>query len=320
MISASSWGVGMAAYIPLFDTCSMYEDADGCWSRYAFWVVLWAVWGVLSTHFGLASSNVIGHINTVARFTAMLIMIGTSILSLSTEIPIYEAPPSTIEPTVTDQIMVAVSVELDMLCLLLSLPMIVSQMTKRDSRTLKMVVTVGLVLLGALVITIGYICGAALKSPNIPEVTSLAWIGYAFDGENQGAFDWVLEKCVLLLPTWVLMINSTLYATTLTKSYSAMWPKVPKWAYSGMVFIIPTIGTLFIHQFSTLVTIASIALFYIIIINTSLLQIYSKRKIPIKSEYEGMHSSDAVAISTLIIGVVLIVGPIWNLVFQPFKQ
>ena len=69
-----------------------------------------------------------------------------------------------------------------------------------------------------------------------------------------------------------------------------------------------------------IVTMASIALFYIVIINTSLVQIYSRRKVPIKSEYEGIHSSEAVAITTLVIGILLIGGPVWNLIYQPFVQ
>ena len=79
---------------------------------------------------------------------------------------------------------ISISILLDLVCLLLSLPMIVSQMERRDAKTLKMVVTYGIILCGVVVVFIGLIAGAALQSPNIPEVCSIAWIGYSFDGES----------------------------------------------------------------------------------------------------------------------------------------
>jgi len=101
-MAGSTWGVGMTAYIPLFETCSMYDDPDGCWDRYAFYVGIFVLWGISSTLFGFASSTVIQHINTVFRVTAMSIIVGTSILSISTGVPIYEAPPSNIDPSTMD--------------------------------------------------------------------------------------------------------------------------------------------------------------------------------------------------------------------------
>ena len=50
----------------------------------------------------------------------MSIIVGTSIASLATGVPIYDAPPSNIDPTVLDKVMLSISILLDMICLLLS--------------------------------------------------------------------------------------------------------------------------------------------------------------------------------------------------------
>ena len=59
MSAGSTWGVGMTAYMPFFDTCSMYEDPDGCWNRYAFYMSIFVGWGVVSTFYELAASEFI---------------------------------------------------------------------------------------------------------------------------------------------------------------------------------------------------------------------------------------------------------------------
>ena len=59
MSAGSTWGVGMTAYMPLFEQCSMYEEPDACWHRYAFYMMIYVAWGIASTFYDFASSVLI---------------------------------------------------------------------------------------------------------------------------------------------------------------------------------------------------------------------------------------------------------------------
>jgi hypothetical protein len=57
-----------------------------------------------------------------------------------------------------------------------------------------------------------------------------------------------------------------------------------------------------------------IAAYWLVFINTGIMQIRSRRMIWYKSEYEGLHSSEGVAYGITALGVILTIGQLYTMI------
>ena len=79
------------------------------------------------------------------------------------------------------------------------------------------------------------------------------------------------------------------------------------------MWVIPATIAVFIQSFQSIASLGVIAAYWLVFINTGIVQIRSRRMIWYKSEYEGLHSSEGVAYGIIALGVILMLGQIYTM-------
>jgi hypothetical protein len=72
----------LAANLPIFETCSMYEDGPGCWSRYMVYHIAISVFAIGATVKGAAASSASTWFSTVSRLLLMALIVIASMNAL----------------------------------------------------------------------------------------------------------------------------------------------------------------------------------------------------------------------------------------------
>jgi amino acid permease len=308
-----NFATSFAANLPIFETCSMYEDSDSCWSRYLVYAGIYIVAGISLTLKGLNESKAMNIFATVCRLGIIVLVVATSILSMMIDEPIWtdtEVQGSDASSSPLTQIFTAAPVIIDSSAFHLVLPTILAELAVKDKRNITRMITTSSSLISFVLLLMGLIVGSALNSPNIPDLCTLAWKGYTFGLSTHTWWTKMLETALMLMPALSILTNGPILAITLAENLRTEIGQVNPLLLKVGVWVLPTVASLFIWNFSTINAVLAIATYYIIYINTALVQLKSQKLVHYKSPYEGLHSRPAVAYGIIAIGAVLIGGQV----------
>lgn len=192
-------------------------------------------------------------------------------ISSAIEAPIIEYDePVYSTASIVDSILLALPAFLGGCCICLPIPLVIQDSAKKDKVTLTYILSISATVVMFVVLALGIIAGSALETSQVPSVCVMAWIGYAFGEDEQGIGAIILEKILVLLPTLSTLVNGPLIALSLVENLRGLLPRARPWMLAVGVWIIPGIVGCFMWSFTTLVSVSSVCLTYMVIVNTSL--------------------------------------------------
>jgi hypothetical protein len=89
-IYIANLGVLFAANSPIFETCDMYEDSNGCFTRYIFYLTTYCIFGIGATLYGMGTSKCMTQFSAICRFGLIAILITICAYSFVAGEPIME--------------------------------------------------------------------------------------------------------------------------------------------------------------------------------------------------------------------------------------
>ncbi len=211
----------ITANVPIFETCSMYDDPDGCWTRYLFYLGLYMVFAISATLKGTAKSPFIQMFTTVSRVVLIALLTAVCAHAMMLDVKIWKEPEAAVyvERNIIQRIFIALPALIDGSSTFLVFPMIFGECYKKDRMTLTYVITVSCFIVMGVVAVVGVIVGVGLDSATIPEMSTLSFQGYAFGAEQQNVFHQVLERVIVTLPGFLVIVSGPMVAGTLSDNF-----------------------------------------------------------------------------------------------------